>query len=126
MAPLPIAFDAPDLAARIEKLTTAERDALPFGVVELDREGRVLFYSATQARLARYAVPKGAIFFAASRSPNRGELEARVRRAMETGPVDIDFAWIGGLSKRELQIRVMSSIRGGVWLFVAADDGKPA
>ena len=38
-----IDFDAPDLAARVEKVSQFDLDHLPFGVILLDREGNVLF-----------------------------------------------------------------------------------
>ena len=47
----------------------------------------------------------------------------RVTRAMEQGPVDLEFGWPGdfGDSKRELRIRVQSSRSGGVWMFIERD-----
>jgi len=60
MANAGIDFDAPDLAARIERHSRSDLDYLPFGVILLDRAGIVLFYSATEARLSGYgAVPTG-------------------------------------------------------------------
>lgn len=51
-----------DLAA----LTTAECDALPFGVIGLDADGSAVVYNATEARLAGLRPEKviGAAFFA--------------------------------------------------------------
>lgn len=128
LAPVSVDFDAPDLAARVEKLRAAERDALPFGVIELDRSGKVLIYSEAEVRLSGYGTtPLGKNFFAVSRNPNKSELEARIMRAMEEGRVDLEFGWRGGTgaSERELRLRVMSSSRGGVWIFVERDDGAP-
>ncbi|MBV9555929.1 MAG: hypothetical protein JO254_02510 [Pseudolabrys sp.] len=121
-------FDLPDLAARVEALKPSERDTLPFGAVELDREGVVLNYNETESRLSGYGKPLGKNFFEVSRSPNKAELKDRITKAMEAGKVDLDFSWIGGLgaSERELRMRVQSSSRGGVWLFIARDDGRPA
>jgi photoactive yellow protein len=122
-------FDAPDLAVQIEKLRPAERDRLPFGVIELDREGQVLIYNATEASLSGYGTtPLGQNFFEVARSANKGDLELRVMRAMEEWPVDFELGWLGGYgaSKRELRLRVVSSNRGGVWIFVERDAGTPA
>jgi photoactive yellow protein len=119
-----IDFDAPDLAARIEQLTQAERDNLPFGVVLLDREGTVLFYSATEAKLSGYGMtPLGKNFFEVGRNPRNGELRRRITNAMELGPVDLDFGWTGDRTdpQRDLSIRVQSSRQGGVWLFIGRD-----
>ena len=128
MASAFVSFDAPDLAARVEYLRPTERDALPFGVIELDREGQILIYSATEARLSGYGEePLGKNFFAVGESPNCGELRQRIMQAIERGPVDMEFGWIGGrgASRRELRLRVLSSRRGGVWIFVERDDGQP-
>ena len=54
MANATIDFDAPDLARVPKRASQFELDHLPFGVILLDREGTVLFYSATEARLSGY------------------------------------------------------------------------
>ena len=43
-------FDAPGLAAVLVTLPGAELDALPYGVVEMDPETRVLRYNLTESR----------------------------------------------------------------------------
>jgi photoactive yellow protein len=101
---------------------------LPFGVIELDRNGKVLIYSATEARLSGYGItPLGKNFFEVARSANNGDLEARVMRAIEEGAADFELGWLGGYgaSQRELRLRVMSSRRDGVWIFVERDEGAP-
>ena len=123
MATGAVDFDAPDLAARIEQLSQHDLDQLPFGVILLDRAGVVLFYSATETRLSGYGQPIGKNFFEISRNPSIGDLRKRIMAAMEAGPVDLEFGWIGGLGEheRELRIRVQSSRQGGVWLFLERD-----
>jgi photoactive yellow protein len=116
-------FDAPDLAARIERLSQHELDHLPFGVILLDRAGVVLFYSATEAALSGYGMPLGQNFFEVGRSASIGDLRNRIMGAMEAGPVDLEFGWLGGLGEheRELRIRVQSSRQGGIWMFIERD-----
>jgi photoactive yellow protein len=124
MAAVDIDFNAPDLAARIETLSQHELDNLPFGVILLDRQGIVLFYSATEARLSGYGMtPLGKNFFDVGRSPSIGDLRSRIMSAMESGPVDLEFAWKGDGTdpQRELRIRVQSSRQGGVWMFIERD-----
>ncbi len=118
-------FDAPDLAARIEQLSQHDLDNLPFGVILLDREGTVLFYSATEARESGYGTkPIGQNLFALSRCMGSDDFRGRIMRAHEHGPVDIEFGWQGDFSdpKRDLRIRVQSSRQGGFWVFVERDD----
>ncbi len=119
-----IDYEAPDLAARIERLTPAERDALPFGVVQLDGEGVVTFYSATEARLSGYgSQPVGLNFFEISRCAGKNDFRAQIMRAQEEGPVDFEFALAGdfGDPKREVRVRVQSAKGGGVWMFMQRD-----
>ena len=54
MAGPTVDFDAPDLANQIENLSQADLNALPFGVMLLDQDGVVRFYSDTEARLSGY------------------------------------------------------------------------
>ena len=124
MANATIDFDVPDLAARIEQMSQHELDNLPFGVILLDREGTVLFYSATEARLSGYGEnPLGQNLFAISACLGSDDFRGRIERAMEAGPVNLEMGWPGnfGDPTRELRIRVQSSRNGGVWLFIERD-----
>ena len=125
MAKATVDFDAPDLAARIEQLSQFELDNLPFGVILLDREGTVLFYSATEARLSGYGeIPLGKNLFAISNCLDSDDFRGRIERAMSEGPLDLEIGWPGdyGDANRELRIRVQSSRNGGLWLFIERDD----
>jgi photoactive yellow protein len=116
-----IQFDASNLAAQVERASQDELNNLPFGVVLLDREGTVLFYSATEARQSGYGMsPLGQNFFAISRCRNKGDLREQLLRAMEMENADIEFAWSGDYDAptREMRIRVQSASRGGIWMFV--------
>jgi photoactive yellow protein len=124
MAIATIDFDAPDLAVRIERLSQHELDNLPFGVILLDREGTVLFYSATEARLSGYGEnPLGQDLFKISSCMGSDDFRGRLTRAMEAGPVNLEMGWPSdfGDPTRELRIRVQSSRSGGVWLFIERD-----
>ena len=120
-----IDFDVPDLAARIEQLSDAERDKLPFGVIHLDREGKVLFYSDTERRLSGNPdPPTGRNFYSQARCMGADIFRGRIQRAQEDeGRVDFEVAWpsdYGGV-KRELRIRVQSASDGGVWVCIQRD-----
>ena len=125
MAIATIDFDAPGLAARAERASPFELDNLPFGVIRLDRDGTVQFYSATEARLSGYGeIPLGKNLFAISECLGSDDFRGRVERAMDAGPVDLEIGWPGdfGDPRRELRIRVQSSQNGGLWLFIVRDD----
>lgn len=128
MAAPAVDFDAPDIAARVEQLSHAELDRLPFGVIHIDADGIVLFYSATEARQSGYgAMPAGQDFFAAARRLASEDFRGRIKRAMEEGPVDLEFGWKGDFSdpKRDMRIRVQSSQAGGVWILIQRDEARP-
>jgi photoactive yellow protein len=118
-----IDFDAPDLAGGIERLSQYDLDNLPFGVILLDGEGVVLFYSETEARESGYGSrPLGRNLFELS-CFGSDDFRDRVRRAQDEGKVDLEFAWPHDFSdpSRELRIRVQSAQRGGLWLFIERD-----
>ncbi len=119
-----IDFDAPDLAECIEKLSSSDIDRLPFGVIQIDREGVVLLYSATEARQSGYgAQPLGQNLFVLSRCMASDDFRGRIVRAMEAGVVDLEFGWVGDFAdaKRDLRIRVQSARHDGVWIFIERD-----
>jgi photoactive yellow protein len=129
MATVTVDFDAPDLARRIEQLSQSELDRLPFGVILLDRHGTVLFYSETERRQSGYGeLPLGQNLFELSRCLNSDDFRGRIMRAMEEGPVDLEFGWVGDFNdpKRDMRIRVQSSRAGGVWIMVERDPAASA
>jgi len=122
--PSGVDFDAPDLAARIEELSQYELDRLPFGVILIDREGVVQFYSETEARESGYgALPLGQNLFEVSPCMASDDFRGRIERAREQGRVDIEFGWVGDFAdpNRDLRIRVQSSRAGGYWICVERD-----
>ena len=124
MAQASIDFNAADIAAQAEQARESDLDSLPFGVIKLDRQGIVKFYSATEARLSGYnVVPLGQNLFDVSQGANREDLRARIMHAMEDGPVDLELAWLGDPNDpmREMRIRVQSARDGGVWMFIERD-----
>ena len=124
MATAAIDFNASDLAARIEQSSQYDLDQLPFGVILLDREGKVLFYNATEARLSGYGEsPVGQNLFEISSCLGSNDFRGRLMRAMEEGPLDLEFGWPRDFAnpERELRIRVQSARNGGMWLFIERD-----
>lgn len=124
MAKASIDFNAPDIAAQAEQARQSDLDILPFGVIKLDRQCRVTFFSETESRLSGHGVmPLGQNLFDLSQCPNREELRAQIKRAMENAPADFELAWVGDLNDplREMRIRVQSSRNGGVWMFIERD-----
>lgn len=129
MPPETVNFDAPNLAAEIEQLSPYELDHLPFGVILLDREGTVLFYSKTEARQSGFGkIPTGQNLYALSSCMASDDFQGRITRAMEKGSVDLEFGWTGDFAdpKRDLRFRIQSSSANGIWIFVERDSGGPS
>lgn len=117
-------FEAPDLAARVERLSQSQIDKLPFGAVLLDGEGVVLFYSAAERRLSGYpGEAVGRNFFEIGRCFGKIDLRAQIVRAREESNVDLEFALPGDYNDatREVRARVQSARSGGVWVFMQRD-----
>jgi photoactive yellow protein len=127
MPPQTVDFDVPNLAAEIERLSPTELDRLPFGVILLDREGTVLFYSETEARQSGYnKIPAGQNLFKISSCFAGDDFRGRIARALEKGPVDLEFGWKGDFAdpERDLRFRIQSSPSAkGIWIFVERDNG---
>ena len=124
MPDVTVDFEAPDLAARVEQLSHEQIDQLPFGAIQLDSEGIVLFYSAGERRLSGYpgeAVGKN--FFEIARCFGKVDLRVQIMRAQEEGHVDLEFALAGDYddATREVRARVQSARQGGFWLFLQRD-----
>jgi len=124
--PRAVDFDAADLAAQLDALTDGERHALPFGIIQVDREGIVRFYSATEERYAKYAGEKiGRNFFEMAKRSTKDELWNSIQRKMEQGGrIDLDFGWAGDHvdPKRQFRLRVVSSSGDRVWLCFERDE----
>jgi len=116
-------IDDDALPARIERLSTQQIDALPFGVVRLDAEGIVTFYSRTEAEQSGFRDRRaiGRNFFTqlapCLSTPDRVR---RIEEARRAGTLDITFEQIGDFddAERELHVRVLSASGGGVWVLL--------
>ena len=116
-------IDDPTLPARVTTLSPAELDSLPFGVIRLDADGKVTFYSKTEAELSGYGDRRaiGRDFFT-QMAPCLATPERlrRIDQARREGTLDISFEQIGDFddAERELHVRVVSARGGGLWLFL--------
>lgn len=117
----PAAFDDDDLALRLDAMTDEERHGLPFGVIGLDREGRVRFYSRTEAAQSGYGSrPIHGLEFFLQVAPcmNTPEVRGRMQRGLDSGQLDLELGHTGDFAdaRRLLRIRAMSAAGGGLWL----------
>jgi photoactive yellow protein len=119
-----IDFDMADLAAAIERLSADAVDALPFGVIAIDRFGTVLLYNRTELTQSGYkgAHPVGQDFFKLS-CFGGSNVRARIEEARQLGKVDLEIGWFGDFADpgRSLRIRVQSGASGQLWMFIQRD-----
>lgn len=119
----PVTLDAVDLRARVEHMSDAEREALPFGVIRLDADGKVDYYSNTEARQSGFG-DRGAIgrLFFSQMAPCLGTpgLLARIDQAKAAGTLDLAFEHVGDFEDpdRPMRVRIQSSSAGGLWIFL--------
>lgn len=116
-------YDAPDLAALIEKLDEKDIDALPFGAIRLDEAGIVRFYSQAERRLSGSGDrPRIGHDFFATIAPcmDNDNFRGRIEKARAAGTLDLEFTHIGDFADddRELTVRIQSSSDRGIWIFM--------
>jgi PAS domain-containing protein len=122
-----IAFDDPDLAARVEALAASALDTLPYGVVQLDRRARVQFINQHERDTLGIAAAdvRNLDFFNAV-SPDFGNANIRDRieeaRREEPFALDIETMECRSDAGRPMRLRVRSSSQGGIWLFIKRDN----
>lgn len=121
-APL-LHIDDDGLLTRVERLSPAELDRLPFGVIRLDGDGKVCFFSKTEAEQSGYGDRRaiGRHFFTqmAPCLATHERLE-QLEQARRDGTLDVTFEQIGDFddAERELRVRIASAAGGGLWLFL--------
>lgn len=119
-------FDTNALAAELARLTTDQISALPYGVIRLDKDLRVVFYSASEARLSGYGSKPtiGKLFFSdiapCMRVPG---FLGKIENARKQGNLDLEFGWIGDFSdrNRSIKVRIQSAHDGGIWIALKRD-----
>ena len=117
------AFDHPRLAHEIEGLATQAIDALPFGVIRLDPQGKVVYYSEAERRLSGSGQRERLgldLFAQIAPCMDNPDYRGRIERARAAGTLDLEFFHIGDFEdrERELSVRVQSALDGGCWIFM--------
>ena len=104
--------------------TTAPIEQTKAVTISIDRDGTIVFYSQTEARQSGYGeIPIGRNMFEISPCMANNDFQGRIKRAMDEGPVDLEFGWAGDFADptRDLRLRVISSSNNGIWIFVERD-----
>jgi photoactive yellow protein len=109
---------------RIEDLAEAELDALPFGAIKLDGNGRVLQYNAYEAKLARRN-PKDVIgrnfFTEVAPCTNVQEFAGRFRDGIDAGSLNVTFPYRFLFPDRYVNVEITMTLTpagDAAWVFV--------
>lgn len=119
------ALARPELdAADMLGMTAETFDALPFGVIRLDGDGRVVDYNAAESKFAKRAKEQvvGKLFFrdvapCAQGADFEGRLQTLLSANTERSEAfDYDFRFPWGA--RSVRIRLLVDKKHNVWVFV--------
>lgn len=118
------------VAPFLDRITDEELDALPYGVVQLDAQGRVLSYNtAERDNVGCERSPIGEQYFQdvypSSYAP---EFYGRFLEAIDSQSLDETFlfTYTCSLQSRRVQVRMYYCVRTATtWIFTAQPDGTP-
>ena len=104
-----VKFSADNVANELADISDDELDALAFGAIELDSEGRILRYNAAEADISGrdQAGMVGRDFFADVAPCTRSEaFEGRFRTGMKAGKMDVQFTYVLDHEMDATEVRV--------------------
>lgn len=114
-------FSDDDLPQRLDAMSDAERDALSFGVIGLDDQGKVEFYSRMEREQSGLGGGKviGLDFFrSVAPCMNNDDVRGAIESALRAGVLDLEIGHTGDFADRNrfFRIRAMNRAAGGLWL----------
>jgi photoactive yellow protein len=112
------------LLARVDGLTAGELDALPFGAIQLDRDGTILQFNEYEANLSNRRAPEtvGRNFFRdVAPCTNVREFYGVFRDGVERGELQatFDYRFAFKQAPRNVRVTLFYSVpTATVWVFV--------
>jgi len=131
--PPPLPLDASVLIARLREMRdfpAAQLDALPFGVIKVDKTGKILIYNAAEAELAgrQPASVVGKNFFTdVAPCTNVEAFAAKFHKGIEAGGVNVVFPFVFTFPKGPMNVWVTLYYETGdnaAWIFVERKEGR--
>lgn len=119
------------LAPFLDRLTDEELDEIPYGVIQLNAEGRVISYNRAEAVETGWTHERPVhrdYFSDVAPSAFVAEIFGRYVEAFSTHQLDemFRFTFTHAAMPRTIQLRMYYSVRSGtLWLFTANPDGSP-
>jgi photoactive yellow protein len=113
-----------DLLSAIERMTATELDALPYGAIQLDRDGRIIQFNAYESRLANLTQSEvlGKLFFSeVAPCTQVQEFYGRFQKGIQAQELDENFKFHFAFRQnpRDVVITLCYSQRSQtVWVFV--------
>jgi len=118
----------PDLLAAVEELSPEQIDGLPFGVVRLDHELKVVIFNDMERRQSGYRkeVVNRSFFSEIAPCFNNPDFRGRIASAMAAGQLDIRFDYVADLPSGDrdvdIHVRIVATDDGGCWVFREIQD----
>lgn len=109
---------------RIDSLSENDFDALPFGAIKLDAEGRILKYNLYESKLAerdRAEVIGQNFFTEVAPCTNVKEFAGRYRQGITSGKLDTTFPYRFLFPKKVIDVEITLVLSPGgqsAWVFV--------
>lgn len=114
-----LTFDTENIGALLDAMSPEAIDELPFGVIKVAADRRVVLFSRAEAKQAAYhRSPLGLDFFLElAPCMNTPALLGALEEAARQGDLDIESEHVGDFSDRAavLRLRIVSSSDGGTW-----------
>jgi photoactive yellow protein len=124
-------YGVTDIHNALAAMSAEEVDRLPFGVIKVDRKGTILFYNATEGRLAGFDPSKvvGHNFFRdIAPCTNRPEFLGRFLDGVQAGRFDVTFRYDFSFPIQPAAVTVQmrsSYFDDSIWILIDWDD-EPA
>jgi photoactive yellow protein len=113
---------------RIDSLTEDDFDALPFGAIKLDTDGRILKYNLYESKLAerdRHEVIGQNFFTEVAPCTNVQEFAGRYRQGMSEGKLNTTFPYRFIFPKKVVDVEITLILNAdgeSAWVFVKDSD----
>lgn len=123
---MPISFDDDDLPSRLGELSEDARNDLPFGLVGLDADNRVDFFSTAERSQSGWGDREilGLDFFGqVAPCMDTEKIRGRIEQDHRAGALDVEVGHTGDHADRTrvFRVRMMSRPDGGFWLALQRD-----
>ncbi len=129
--PAPPSDDEDQLLEAVDEMTATELDHLPYGIIQLDAQGRILKFNAVESRLASLSQQQqiGKQFFTEVAPCTKVQaFHGRFREGVRRESLDVSFRFHFAFKQkpRDVTVRLFYSRRTrSVWVLISDIEGQP-